>query len=106
MAGDYKLRYQTPSELIAYLESVPVDYVIMDRSPLELSRGDHLDLVDRTISEAPERWKEVGRFPRVRNGRAWPDALRVYEFLHPPSSAIHIRVDLERMLHRQLELTK
>lgn len=106
MEGDYKLRYRTPNELIAYLESVPVDYVIMDGSPIELLRRDHLDLVHRTISEAPERWKEVGRFPRVRNGRAWPDALRVYEFLHPPSTGIRIRVDLERMLHRQLELAK
>jgi hypothetical protein len=103
---DYKLRHRTPGELIAYLDSVPVDYVITDDSPSEFSRPEHLDLLDRTIRETPQRWKEVGRFPRVRQGRIWPDALRVYEFVHAPSSRVQIRIDLHRMLDRKLELSK
>jgi len=103
---DYKLRYRTPGELIAYLDSVPVDYMITDGSPSEFSRPGHLDLLERTIRETPQRWREVGRFPRVRQGRTWPDALRVYEFVHAPSSRVQIRIDLQRMLNRKLEIRK
>jgi len=82
---DYKLRHRTPVELIAYLDSVPVDYVITDDSPSEFPRPDHLDLLDRTIRETPQR---------------------VYEFVHAPSSRVQIRIDLQRMLNRKLELSK
>jgi hypothetical protein len=103
---DYKLRHRTPAELIAYLDSVPVDYVITDGSPSEFARPAHLDLLDRTIRETPQRWREVGRFPRMRQGHSWPDALRVYEFIHPPSAGVQIRIDLHRMLNRKIELNK
>lgn len=103
VGGDYSLRYHSPAEVLAYLDSVPVDYVIADSSPNALSRRDHLDLLERTIREAPDRWREVGRFPRVREGRAWPDALRVYEFIHPPRTGIHIRIDQRRTLNRQIK---
>src|SRR5262249_19621101 len=101
--GDYSLRYHTPAEVIGYLDSVPVDYVIIDTSPAQYLRKDHLDLLTRAIEERPERWREVGRFPRVRDGHEWPQAVGVYEFLHPPSPTLHIRIDQGRMLNRELE---
>jgi hypothetical protein len=103
---DYKLRYQTPAELIAYLDSVPIDHVLIDESPSGLDHHEHIDLVSQTIREVPSRWSELGRYPRISNGQVWSNALRLYEFKHPPSGELRIRADLSRTLRRTLQLRR
>jgi hypothetical protein len=67
-SGDgYQLTFQRREQVLDYLQSVPVQYVVIDQAA---ARSPHLELLEETVRTAPELFTLFGRFriSGARNG--------------------------------------
>jgi hypothetical protein len=102
--AEYRLRYQTPEELMEFLDSGPLRIVVDDGSGGSKVLRDHQRLLRKTIQTYGERWKEIAQFPVDRAGTRQPEGIRIYRLLDPLSShPTTIQADMQRMLGTTLE---
>jgi len=84
----YRLILRDPAEALDYLQSVPVRYVVIDRSA---ARNPHRDLIEKTMLSAPEVFPLRGRFliAGARSGE-----ILVFENLRAAGrpAVIHLRI--------------
>ena len=87
----YQLRFTSPDEIRAYLQRIPVNFIVVDRQPQTASPA-HLQLLMEALSERPAEFPVYQTLP-FRIGRATvPDALVVYRnAVSTPASVQHLR---------------
>jgi hypothetical protein len=103
--GDYKPRYSTPAEVMSYLERIPVGLVVIDLSiPVPYQREHHA-IFKETLEAYEQQWELLGTYPLIREGKEYPDALRLYRLLGHENQPIGaILLDLRRMLNKTIAM--
>ena len=101
VGNEYKLVHPTPTEMMKYLEEVPVGIVVIDNSGSD--NVPHHSLLKKTLLAYPDRWELLGNYPLTQAGVEHPNALLVYR-LRGHESKAHgtINLDLHRMLGRTI----
>lgn len=96
----YQLRIQSPEEVAAFLESLPVGVVIWDRAPGPQAMKHH-ELLLEALHARPGRWQLLGSYPV--HGPT-PPRLEVYRQVgHEDRPRKAIRLDMRRRLGKILE---
>ena len=94
-SGDvYALRYKTVDELAAYLQSVPVDVLVVEVSGGQ-PQMEHRKLVQSMLDSGADRWKLNGTYPKKRSSSPPGAEVRVYCRTGGgllPAGKIHIKV--------------
>jgi hypothetical protein len=100
----YELLYNTPEEMMSYLEGIPVGVVVLDVSlPIEHQTAD-IRKLQETLNVFAQRWTPVGAFPLTRRGTKHAGALQVYRLLGHENRAMGtIRLDMRPMLNKSIE---
>jgi len=74
----YELRFSTVHEVLQYLEEVPVDVLVLDRSIPEHELRPHHRQLFQMVHSHPHQWELIERCPVVRNARVHTNAIEVY----------------------------
>lgn len=81
LGGSYKLKAETPRELIDIIERNRVGIVVVDETtPGEAWLQHHFRLVE-AIQEEPWRWECAGTCDLIRGGRTTPRAIKIYKYV-------------------------
>ncbi len=100
----YRSIYSTPREVLHYIDSVPVQVVVLDSSISGMERRRHEELLRQAISSSAGDWKLFGTYPVWRKGLEHPDALQVYVLVHNSELARgRIRINMEHTFGRSLD---
>jgi hypothetical protein len=92
--GRYESLLPTPEQALAYLESVPVRLLIIDRNPSRYSLPHHASLL-KMLAKYPDHWKLIGTYPRAVPVTAPHSRIEVYRLLtqeNKPVGAIEINL--------------
>ena len=86
--------YQTPDEVLAFLDSVPVGVLVLDMTPSPKGFVHH-DLLVRTVEAHPERFVLTSVYPvtRANNSPASSGDIHVYRMTgneNPPGERINL----------------
>jgi hypothetical protein len=105
--GDkYSPVYETPAEVMDFLEEVPVGIVVIDQSAGWGDGHPHHQQLVQAIQAHPQRWELLGSFRVVRDGEEYPDAIKVFRLVgHESRSRGKISIPME-VLQRTLELRR
>lgn len=96
---DPKLVFHSPAEIFAYLDSIPVNLVILDDSQTPYN-----GLLQQAMNSA-SHWKLSASYPLWKNGSEDPVAVRVYTRTAPPLHPLGIiHINLDPMLGKSLTL--
>ena len=100
---NYQIRYQSSEELLEFLESIPVELVLLDLDQKSLT--EHGRLLRQTIEANLAVWRKVASYPRDRR----PDDARrhvvVYRLIDSTARPRgKIRVDLRNRVGKTLEI--
>jgi hypothetical protein len=102
--GEYELVYDTPSEIMDFLKSVPVQIVVLDRSVASYRQSPHLRLLEDALQEYSHLWEPAGAYPVTRQGQVFAEGLLVYRLAGSVNSGTgRITFNMEKMLGRNLE---
>ncbi len=71
---EYKLVYPTPTEMMKYLEEVPVGVVVIDNSGLR--PVEHHSVLKETLLAYRDRWELLGNYPLTQDGIEQPTRFR------------------------------
>jgi hypothetical protein len=95
----YRPRFSSPQMLLDYLDSVPVDAVVVDRQGY-IWKADR-DLLLQALALAPDRWRMTEDIPLSASSRP----LAVYRRISgpAPSSNPHLLLDMRYSLGKSLE---
>lgn len=101
--SEYKTLYGTSEDMMAYLEGIPVEIIVIDLSiPL---RRKHQRLLKETLEAYPHRWELLGMYPLTRQASHYADGLRVYRLSGAKKRPRGvIRINMGEMLNKTLEL--
>jgi hypothetical protein len=92
--GGYRPLFNTSQEIFSYLDSVPVDYVLVDNRPARLPP--HVDLLAQTLHAGSQTWRQAP----VSAG-----PLTLWERVHPIAHGEPtIRVDMNNTLRGTLSV--
>ena len=102
--GDkYELLRPTPEETMAYLESVPVRLLVMDRNPAKHAIPHHRALL-QVLERYPERWRLLAVYPGAVRVSARDSRIEVYRLVGQENRPVgKIQIDLKRTLGRLIE---
>jgi hypothetical protein len=101
--GSYRLLYNTPQEMSAFLTNIPVDYVIFDASRSGHETPHH-SVLRQVLQSYPDSWGLLATYSgEMASGRDRTQ-LQVYQRRKPPAKrGIHFSIDLTRSLAGVLE---
>ena len=92
LARDYQARFQTDAEVMDYLESLPVDFLVIDQQSGQQPLLHHRQLLE-IVQQNPDHWHAAGSAAEVR----------IYERLGPPGRpSENIHREMERIIDRTL----
>jgi hypothetical protein len=101
-----KLLFHSPAQVLNYLDSIPVDVVVLDHSAsLARIAAPYESLLEQAMSAPPHPWKLSSSYPLWKEGAKDPAAVRVYIRAVPasnPQGLIHL--DLKGLLGKTLTL--
>ena len=92
--GRYESLLPTPEQSLAYLESVPVRLLIIDRNPSRYPLAHHASLL-KMLAKYPDHWQLIGTYPRAVPVTAPNSRIEVYRLLtqeNKPVGAIEINL--------------
>lgn len=92
--GRYESLLSTPEQSLAYLESVPVRLLIVDRNPGGHPLAHQASLL-KMLAQYPDRWQLIGTYPRAVPVTAPHSRIEVYRLLtqqNKPVGAIEINL--------------
>jgi hypothetical protein len=92
--GRYESLLPTPEQSLAYLESVPVRLLIVDRNPSRYPLAHHASLL-KMLAKYPDHWQLIGTYPRAVPVTAPNSRIEVYRLLtqeNKPVGAIEINL--------------
>ena len=81
----YNLLYTDPSEILKYLESIPVRIIIIERSPSWFA-SEHQRLLCKTLEAHPNRFALLGTYPQKTRGAIAGARIDVYEMRGRPDT--------------------
>jgi hypothetical protein len=100
----YQSLFSTPEDLQAWLESIPVGVVVLDRT-LDAAQYPEYRLLEATLAKFGERWDALGTYPAWRSQRLTPRAIAVYRLRgHEGRPRGKIAIGLGDKLGKSLEL--
>jgi hypothetical protein len=103
---EYEMLYQTPEQIMSYLEEIQVEILVLDLSVPIWGQFEHHLLLKETLKAYPQRWELLGTYSLTRQATEHPDALQVYRLVgHEKQPMKPIRVDMRKMLGKILEKT-
>jgi hypothetical protein len=102
----YRLTYRTPDEVAAFLDAVPVNAVVLDRTPP--GNGDmrwpHHELLARTLASHSNAWRLASVFPSARIPSPIGTRIEVYErTADVQTRPLNIRLELPHTLGRDIQ---
>jgi hypothetical protein len=100
-ASSSRLRFQTPAEVNAELERMPVNTVILETRSA-VPPMPHQALVARTLREYPDRWRRIHDYCAVDGEQGCADRFEVYALRSPRAGPQDIQVDLRSRIGRVL----
>jgi hypothetical protein len=96
----YRLIYQEPSAIEAYLESVPIDAIVLDRTAAEQTYPHHRLLL-ATILAHPRIWA----LDRTFRGPSGAGRIEIYRRIAPTARSVkHLTISLPFTLGRAIQL--
>jgi hypothetical protein len=100
----YLSAFSAPDELSAFLNSVPVNFIVLDDFGYQTDmEPPHHQLLKELLVESPDQFPLVAAFPVDFQGRHQEDALRVYENRSAKGRrAVRIELDMQTSLGRTL----
>lgn len=97
----YSLSYQTPEEVMNYLDGVPVGILVIDMAPNQFEH--HRQLIEM-LKAYPERWELIGSFPQSQQTASPTSEIRVYRLVgHENRPVGKIRISMKHMLNKSIE---
>jgi hypothetical protein len=101
--GSYRLRHETPEQVMTYLESIPVRILIID-SERRGGERDHHTLLIRMLEQYPQKWVLSGVFPQ-RGPRNLPlPEIRTYRLVGQQDKLRpKIKIDMRYTIRREIE---
>ncbi len=97
--ADYKVQFGSPAEIMAALEKIPVNVLLIDTSVDPTRTPRHHRQLLSMVEMFPQRWCLQGRRPFTRNGIEHREALCLYTLEGlDPATVGQIEVDMETML--------
>lgn len=103
--SNYRLLLTSGSQILAYMDSIPVSAVVIDGSVPNSNLVAHQTLLQKTVTSDAAEWKLVGKYPVWRAGIEHPGSLEVYLFVgHSETARGVIDINMDRMLGRTLSL--
>ncbi len=96
----YKLLYATPEQVMKFLESVPVELVIIDNQS-HLKPLPHHVLLKRTIASYPDLWRHVASFPQTADSISDIEVYQLKSAVGHPREKI--RIELPYTLKRSIQ---
>ena len=101
---NYTIIYNNPDEIMHKLNSIPVGIIVIDQSIPEKNQFIHQKLLQKTLETYQKDWKLLRSFPLVRDGKRYPNALKVYSFQKCEGKReIIIQIDMDDMLGKVIE---
>jgi len=99
----YELLHRDPQETMKYLESIPVQVLVLDARPSARRRAHHENLL-KMLEMYPDRWKLFGVYPQRRPATASPGGVRVYRLVGQSVKPTgKIRIPLKYTLRKTIE---
>jgi hypothetical protein len=78
MGSHYTLKYNSTADVEKFLESVPVELLVIDHGPGEgRSLRPHHEQLIETVAQYADRWERIGTFPKERNSDSQIDVYRL-----------------------------
>jgi len=82
--SEYETKFSDPTALIELLEREKIGVLVLDNSIREQKRVAHHDLLEKTVSDHPNRFRLIAQNDARRIDKVRPGAVRVFEFLSVP----------------------
>ena len=79
MSGNYNLKFQSPAELMAYLEQEPSQAIVLDMPDGPVA---HAELLRKTVDAYRDRWRLVGSYPRFGPGPPYGRKVQVLQLAY------------------------
>ena len=99
----YESLLPTPEQSLAYLESVPVRLLIVDRGPAGHPLAHHASLL-RMLAKYPDHWKLIGTYPRAVPVTAPNSRIEVYRLMTQENKPVGaIEINLQYTLGRTIK---
>jgi 4-amino-4-deoxy-L-arabinose transferase-like glycosyltransferase len=99
----YRSLFNTPGQVRQFLDSVPVNVVLLDSSDPKRAAREDARLLASVLADPNNQWKLANTYPLWKNGIEYPDAVRMYVFTGPlPQSRGLIHINMKEMLGRSL----
>jgi hypothetical protein len=76
MGNHYVLNYRTPEELLKFLDSIPIELVVIDNEP-GLTAPAYFALLKQTIAAFPGLWEHTGTYPQPQGTGPTIDVYRL-----------------------------
>jgi ABC-type cobalt transport system substrate-binding protein len=103
MGERYSLLYKTPDELMAFLESIPVEIVVIQDGDGQ-EYPEH-KLLRQTIDQYSAFWEQVGTFPRRHNGEVG-SSIDAYRLKSAAGRRVsNIRINLPYTLRHSINIS-
>jgi hypothetical protein len=100
--GRYESVLPAPAQSLAYLESVPVRLLIVDRNPGSHPLAHHASLL-QMLAKYPDHWQLIGTYPRAVPVTAPHSRIEVYRLLTQENKPVGtIEIDLRYTLGRSI----
>jgi len=96
----YELLQHNLEEMQQYLESIPVQLVLLDTTK-GTAEVPHHRMLKRLLESDPSKWMQVGAYPAAGPNAAGGRIL-VYQLRNAPATRGRIEVDMRYTLHRML----
>lgn len=102
--AEHQLRFSDSAGVHAYLQEVPVSFIILDKSLPEKERPKEFLQLQKVLETYPEAYRLHGKYPIVRNGIKTEQAAWVYRSANPFCGLrpVKIEIDMQDMLDRNL----
>jgi hypothetical protein len=100
LGNHYVLKYRTPEEVMRFLESIPVELVVIDNEP-GLTPAPYHALLKQTIAAFPSLWEHAGTYPQAQGTGSTIDVYRLKSAAG--RTAGKIRIDMPYTLGRPIE---
>lgn len=99
---DYKPTYSSTVEVLHYLRSVPVKYLVLDDTPRDPTITHHEQLHEMVNAPSSD-WTEIGRFPQGQATNVASPSIRIFHRAASVQKPNGVSIDLPRTLGRKLQ---
>jgi hypothetical protein len=101
----YQERFASVAPIHKIFKDIPVGVLILDSSMPPSQWREHHRQLSAMVQAYPDDWRFVGAYPFTRNGRVYPEALKVYcLYGHEQRPERNIEMDLGNMLGHKLSV--